>query len=328
MTSQSSTSGIDAVITWVDGNDASLRAKRESYMHSGREARNTEIAGNSRFDNKGEIFWCVASINRFAPWIRKIWIVTDSQRPAGLEKWTAENFENPIPMEVVDHKVIFRGYECLLPTFNSRAIETMVWRIPGLADRYLYFNDDMFLASPNAISDRFTEDGKLVNYGHPMNVRATEFLFHLKHRQAGLMPPGYKNGMTNAAKLVGSKKFIYHQHSVVAQDRRILEDFYTTHEEEMIRNASYRFRNAAQHRAQSLCLILAAQQGKLVNIHDERTAFFKPSVSKPEGYMARKMQEADNHQALQGCINSLDRGNEKQFLEFKEWITKRLGIHD
>jgi Stealth protein CR2, conserved region 2 len=35
----------------------------------------------------------------------------------------------------------------LLPTFNSRAIESMLWRIDGLADRFVYFNDDMMLTA-------------------------------------------------------------------------------------------------------------------------------------------------------------------------------------
>ena len=35
-----------------------------------------------------------------------------------------------------------------LPTFNSHAIETSLHHIPGLAEHWLYFNDDFFLGRP------------------------------------------------------------------------------------------------------------------------------------------------------------------------------------
>ena len=36
----------------------------------------------------------------------------------------------------------------LLPCFNSVTIEMYVHKIPGLAEKYLLANDDMFFASP------------------------------------------------------------------------------------------------------------------------------------------------------------------------------------
>ena len=49
----------------------------------------------------------------------------------------------------------------MLPTFNSYAIETMLWRIEGLADRFLYFNDDMMLVGPVEPTDFFSNEGKV-----------------------------------------------------------------------------------------------------------------------------------------------------------------------
>ena len=65
---------IDAVITWVDGNDERHKAKRMKY---GNETifNAEDIAGSSRFASLGEIFYCVASLNRYAPWINKIYLV-------------------------------------------------------------------------------------------------------------------------------------------------------------------------------------------------------------------------------------------------------------
>ena len=69
---------IDAVITWVDGADPAHAARLAAFL--GTSARPT-AAHATRFSDAGEIEWCVASILRFAPWIRTIHVVTDRQVP-------------------------------------------------------------------------------------------------------------------------------------------------------------------------------------------------------------------------------------------------------
>ena len=72
---------IDAVITWVDGNDPAHRAKRKAFLTDKAEDRSDDIGGATRFSSSGEIFFCIGSILRFAPFVRKIFIVTDCQDP-------------------------------------------------------------------------------------------------------------------------------------------------------------------------------------------------------------------------------------------------------
>ena len=145
---------IDAVITWVDGDDPRHKAKREQYGDR-RIFAQDDVAGSTRYKSLGEIFYCIASLNRFAPWLNKIYIVTDEQNPM-VEEFLHRHFpEGAIPMEIVDHKVIFRGYEEYLPTFNSISIESMTWRIPGLAEHYIEFNDDLILAGAVHLSHVF-----------------------------------------------------------------------------------------------------------------------------------------------------------------------------
>jgi len=71
--------------------------------------------------------------------VRTIWLVTDNHVPTAIDRRKAERHN----IRIVDHREIFCGHEQLLPTFNSYAIETVLWRIEGLADRFLYFNDDI-----------------------------------------------------------------------------------------------------------------------------------------------------------------------------------------
>lgn len=316
---------VDVVITWVDGNDPALKAKRRSYMHDGAEEKSSEVGGSTRFASLGELWWNVASINRFAPWVRKIFIVTDGQRP-GVVDWIKTQFDNPIPMEIVDHSVIFRGYEHLLPTFSSLSIETMLWRIPGLADNYIYMNDDMFFVAPNAPADRFTPDGCLVNYGKLMSAAWCRFLFWLKPKKHGFKSPGYKNAMFNSAALLHSRHFVYYRHSAVVQRRSLFEKYFAAHPDQLEKNASYRFRSHEQFSPQALCLLLAEREGSLVNVRASRTAFFKIVPEKGPEYIPRKVARAEAEHALQGCANSLDNASPEQRAQFKAWISKLLNI--
>ena len=117
---------------------------------------------STRFNDAGELEYCIRSILRFAPWFRRIHIVTDGQKPRILERLAgtphAERFR------VVDHAQIFRGHEQALPTFNSRSIITMLWRIEDLAEHFVYFNDDMALLRDVAEED-FFRDGRVVLRG-------------------------------------------------------------------------------------------------------------------------------------------------------------------
>jgi len=61
------------------------------------------------------------------------------------------NLDNP-RVKIVTHEEIFLN-KSTLPTFSSPAIETHLHRIPGISDKFLYFNDDVLFGrtvSPDA----------------------------------------------------------------------------------------------------------------------------------------------------------------------------------
>ena len=64
----------------------------------------------------------------FAPWIRKIFIVTNGQIPNWLK------LENQ-RVDVITHSEIFTD-QSDLPTFSSTAIESNVHRIRGLRKKF------------------------------------------------------------------------------------------------------------------------------------------------------------------------------------------------
>ena len=131
---------VDVVYTWVDGDDPEWDAAREARI-SGMEgtAQTREASGRARFISRDELRYSLRSVHLFAPWVRNIYVVTSGQVPA----WLA--LDHP-GVTVVPHAEIMPADA--LPTFNSHAIETSLHHIPGLAEHWLYFNDDFFLGRP------------------------------------------------------------------------------------------------------------------------------------------------------------------------------------
>ena len=133
------TDPIDAVYTWVDGDDPDWAARLAAVSHDDPSiSADALIAG--RYADRGELRYSLRSLEMYAGWVRRIFIVTDGQVPGWL------NTDHP-KITVVAHREIFKDPSCL-PTFNSHAIESQLHRIPGLAEHFLYLNDDFFLARP------------------------------------------------------------------------------------------------------------------------------------------------------------------------------------
>ena len=136
---------VDAVYTWVNGSDPEfLRSLKETYLGLETHSLDTspqryqglhhylsfsfynEILIHWKFEilDFNQLKYSLRSIEMFAPWIRKIFIVTNGQIPYWLK------LENQ-RVDVIPHSEIFTR-QSDLPTFSSRAIESHLHRIPGL----------------------------------------------------------------------------------------------------------------------------------------------------------------------------------------------------
>lgn len=130
---------IDFVVTWVDGNDKKWRGKRDKY-------RIDYNIDESRYRDFGFFKYWFRAIEQNAPWVNKIYFVTDNQIPEWL------NISHP-KLVIVNHEDFIPNE--FLPTFNSNAIELGLHRIKGLSDNFVYFNDDVFLNAPCSPADFF-----------------------------------------------------------------------------------------------------------------------------------------------------------------------------
>ncbi|HEX6757167.1 MAG TPA: hypothetical protein VF086_01965, partial [Propionibacteriaceae bacterium] len=244
-----------------------------------------------------EIRFCLRSIRNYAPWVRTIWLVTDSQVPAAIDRRRAE-LDN---IRIVDHREIFRGYEQLLPTFNSLAIETMLWRIEGLADRFVYFNDDMMLVGPAEPTDFFSHEGKVKLRGRWSNWTER---------------PDKGNSFHGGNKLLGAEmlgytpeRFFSTDHLIYPLLRPAMEELFEEFKPAFFANAGYRFRNRKQFWPISAHdhLLLNSDRAQVV-VKPRNTAHFSKrycQTASPDALEARLKQLIEGTMRM-ACINELE----------------------
>lgn len=155
---------IDIVYLWVDGSDKKWHAQKEKWLaqQTHQKSKKYISAGDERWRDNGELKYSLRSLAENVPWVNHIYIVTGfNQVPAWLNK------KHP-KITVVPHKTIFP--HDALPTFNSTAIDMCLHNIPGLAERFLLLNDDMFFNKPLAPSFFFDRHGRARNLYVRRNV--------------------------------------------------------------------------------------------------------------------------------------------------------------
>lgn len=124
---------IDFVVMWVDGNDLSWQDKMLSYKGT------SEQSNPTRFRDWNIFKYWFRSIERFAPWVHRVFLITDNQIPS----WININYSK---LKIIDHKDFIPAE--YLPTFNSHTIELNIHRIEGLSEHFVVFNDDTFINAP------------------------------------------------------------------------------------------------------------------------------------------------------------------------------------
>ena len=129
---------VDVVFSWVDGAHAAHVEERRNLMAGSRV--NSDDADPARYRQIDELRYALRSVHAFAPWVRRIFIVTDSPAPAWLDPEHRR-------VRIVRSEEFFAD-PAALPTFNSHAIESQLHHISGLAEHFLYSNDDMFFGRP------------------------------------------------------------------------------------------------------------------------------------------------------------------------------------
>ncbi len=220
---------VDIVYTWVDGTDPDWQARKARYELAAKGHHETALH-HSRFAAREELRYSLRSVAMFGSWVRRIHVVTDGQVPPWL------NTSHP-QINLVDHREIFRDPN-VLPVFNSHAIESQLHHVPGLADQYLYFNDDMFFGRPVEPELFFTGNGMA--------------RFFLSEHVLDLDRPSLRDLPATAAakknrELIerdfGVTVHYKYRHGVYPQLREVLVELEKRHPDDFARVAASRFRH-------------------------------------------------------------------------------------
>ncbi len=124
---------IDFVILWVDGNDSKWQ---EEFIKYSKEEGDKRIIRYRDWDN---LQYILRSFEEFTPWVRKIHFVTWGHLPSWLD--TVHPKLNVVQHEdYIDSKI--------LPVFNANPLEINIHNIDGLAEHFVFFNDDFFITKP------------------------------------------------------------------------------------------------------------------------------------------------------------------------------------
>ncbi|KAA9148588.1 sugar phosphotransferase [Microbacterium lushaniae] len=220
---------IDMVFSWVDGSSTEFQRQRAAQMDG-------YVVGDgddspARFRQIDELRYALRSVHMYAPWVRRIFIATDSPRPA----WLAEH-----PNVTLVRSEEFFADPAVLPTHNSHAVEAQLHRIDGLAEHFLYSNDDMFFGRPVAPElffsaggvSRFVESGVRIGSGAPHPGRS-----------------GHDNGLRVNRALLQERfgRVITHdlEHCAVPMRRSVAAELEREFAADYARTAANRFRAAS-----------------------------------------------------------------------------------
>ncbi len=218
---------VDVVYTWVNHDDPGWKELYRQKTGALPEQKDDDAQSLDRFMNRDELRYSMRSIHTHAPWVRTIYVVTNCSRPS----WLAEH-----PKVVwVDHREIIPSES--LPTFSSHAIESRLHHVPGLADHFIYFNDDFFLTRPTLASDFFYANGISMSAMEPYGTVNGE-------RHAA--DPDYLNAARNGKRLLeqafGRSPTALHKHTPYSLRKDVLFEMEERFREPIAKTTSNPFR--------------------------------------------------------------------------------------
>lgn len=208
---------MDAVITYVNGNDPVWKQDYEKYT-------NVPVM-QKRFRDWGTLKYLLRGIQYRMPFIRNVYLVVS--HPSQVPEWADVS-----QLKIVLHKDIIP--EEFIPTFNCNPIEMHLHRIPGLDEEFLYFNDDMFPVGECHPTDFFRDGRPVIGYYRHLFA-------------SGMYKKICRNSDRLARKVLGLKPswfFTRPQHICTPMLRSQCEELYLLAEEEIRRTSATRTRTA------------------------------------------------------------------------------------
>ncbi|MGV8972637.1 MAG: stealth family protein [Rhodoglobus sp.] len=269
---------IDMVFSWVDGTSSEFQRARAQRMKSYVVGDGDD--SDARFRQIDELRYALRSVYLYAPWVRRIFIATDSPTPS----WLADHPR----VTVVRSEEFFADLDAL-PTHNSHAVESQLHRIEGLSEHFLYSNDDMFFGRP-VRPDMFFSPGGITKF-----VEATT--------RIGLGEPNpERSGFENAARVnrallqrrFGRITTRHLEHAATPLRRSVMAELEREFPEDFARTAASAFRSSSDISVtNSLYHYYALMTGRAVVQTDARVRYVETTLANAAGEMDTILKERD-----------------------------------
>lgn len=143
----------DAVITWIDSSDEDW-LKQRSYNRK-EYTMNEEYDGKNRLYQSGEIYLTIRLLHKNVIGIRTIFIV--SPHDDVQFNWDLLSTEIQSKITFIRQDTIL-GDNIKKPCFNSDVIESQLYKIPNLSEKFIYLNDDYFVSQKIDIGELLLQD--------------------------------------------------------------------------------------------------------------------------------------------------------------------------
>lgn len=301
---------VDLVYLWVDGNDPVWQAKHNAFI--GKTEESSPINCKGRYANNDELKYSLRSVEMYAPWIRKIFIVTDNQVPEWLDISNTK-------VKIIDHKDIMPAES--LPCFNSALIEHFLYKIPGLAEHFLLANDDMYLNKAVTVDDFFTKEGfPIIRLGR-RPFRKFRWFWRVNVRKKPLK--NYSFTIARASQLVDDKYGVYYtgmpHHNIdsylKSDMQRVVEDYFR---DEFAANNKNRMRsNDDIQRILFSYTALALKRGKLRYV--TRKESMHVEIQKERHY-----RRLEKFRPMFFCMNDSEYAKDEDRKTAKEYLERRF----
>jgi hypothetical protein len=134
---------LDVVYTWVDPTNSEWLLERNQYIQP--RLLYDSSTGVSRYESFDEIRYSLRSLFKYCDFVDRVFIVSNN---GSKPEWLKRNGN----IVIIDDRSIFPD-DRMVPNYNSNAIESCIYRIPGLSEYFIYMNDDFFITKRLSIDD-------------------------------------------------------------------------------------------------------------------------------------------------------------------------------
>ena len=290
---------IDIYIMWVNGSDPKWfkRMIKTSIKH--KRIFDDDYYVN-RFQDNNELMWSLRSVEKYVPWVNKIHIVTDKQYPVWM------NISHP-KLHFVNHGFLFYpGFH----SYNSNAIQFLMYRIPGISRRVIVMDDDCIFMNYIPPNYFFDEYNRTVIHTHRYNFNYSRKLPRCHYKDTGRI---YRYGIAKSHRVI-YKRFnatlpIKNAHLQNPVDIKTLFEINSVFK--LKKQIFSPFRKCGDYQFQTF-----------VNLYSAITNRSVPTPNKEEGFVAhtpeKLMQFDPNNQTVKLiCINFYDENFYDEYMPLK-----------